>query len=103
LALAGAASLGNFAFGTAPPRRLLEEGGFRWEGFRRWLMGTLLALLIEINTEATPAGRWVIRHFERTDDDRRATSKALVHSAYDDPRVIDDLIRWLDSYLHCKE
>ncbi len=91
LGLAGAASLGNFAFGTTPSLGIDEERG----SFSRWLAGTLLALLIEINTEATPAGRWVIRQFEPTDDDRRADSNVLVHSAYGDPVVIENLIQWL--------
>ena len=46
------------------------------------------------NAEATPRGLWIVRQLESTDDDRRADNNALVHSAYDDPRVIDDLIFW---------
>ena len=91
LGLTGAASLGNFAFGTTPSLGIYEERG----GVRRWLAGTLLALLIEINTEATPAGRWDVWQLKPTDDDRRADSNVLVHSAYGDPVVIEKLIQWL--------
>jgi hypothetical protein len=97
LALAGAASLTSFAFGTKPPRSALEGSNIRWGRFRLWLGGMILALSIEIHTEASPAGLWPIRLFEPTPDDRRADTKTLVHSAYDDPAVITDLIRWIDA------
>jgi hypothetical protein len=97
--------------------------------FKRWLLGTLLALQLDLNVEATPPGRWVIQQFVRAYDEdptkrmweffgggalgvledllpsgRFATphidddnprSKALLHSLYDDPRVIDAIIKWL--------
>ena len=91
LGLLGAASVGVFAFGTNPPRNLFEGSDTR----ASWLFGIVLALSIEINTEAMPAGGWFVRQFERTTDDCRADSKTLVHSAYDDPRVINDLIWWI--------
>jgi hypothetical protein len=95
LGLAGVASVGSSAFGTNAPRSFYEAAGIRVGGFVRWLFNIVLALSIEINAEATPAGRWVIRQFERTGDECRANSKTLVHSAYNDPAVIDDLIRWI--------
>ena len=62
----------------------------RW--WVRWIGGVFIATMIETHAEVSPPGRWVIRYFEHTEADRRADNKSLVHSAYDDPRVVDELI-----------
>lgn len=90
----GATFLEVFAFGSIPPATFQGEA-VPFRRSLRWLSGLLLAMLIEINAEVTPLGRWFVRQFDQTDDERRANSTALAHSPYDDPRVIRDLIRWI--------
>jgi hypothetical protein len=99
--VASAISLSTFAFGTAPSRDFLVVEEIRARNVSRLFLGWLLALLVEINTEVTPAGDWVIRQFEPTDIDRRADNMSLIHSAYVDPRVIDQLVLWIAASTGC--
>ena len=88
LGLAGAMSLGTVAFGTIPSKVLVGMGRLRF------LSGLLLTLAVNFNAEATPAGDWRVTLFERADDEH-GFGNSLLHSAYDDPRVVERLIRWV--------
>jgi hypothetical protein len=126
LLLAGAISLTSFSFGTTLPRRWLARKNLGT--FKRWIFGILLALQLDINAEVVPPGRWLVQQFVRGyDEDRTAgmleffaggalaslgiaqkdysavdnlvTSKALLHSLYDDPRAIKAIVEWVEAII----
>ena len=90
--MAAAAALVIVAFGMTLPRELFPGGRFV-----RWLCVIYITLQIEINSEVTPKGEWVVQQFDRNEDDNRATNRGLVHSVYDDKEVIKALIRWISA------
>jgi hypothetical protein len=127
LLLAGAISLTSFTNGTTIPRRWLAR---KTAGpFKRWLLGILIALQLDINAEVAPPGRWSVQQFVRSyDDDASAgmleffaggllasldiaqknystidnlvTSKAMLHSLYEDPRAIHVIVKWLRAIIN---
>ena len=83
-------ALGIISFGTVPPAFAVEPGRFA----RNWV-GAMHALLIEINTEATPAGSRTVMLLERDRVLVPEVQGVLVHSVYEDPRTHALLISWL--------
>lgn len=63
----------------------------------RWGVAILTAMLVDVNTEPSPAGDWNVVQFaeEECSVAKNQSTWALVHSTYDDPRVRDRLVEWL--------
>ena len=72
--------------------REVEQGRLRQNLLRRlkdWSVGLSIAMLVEVNTEVSPVGEWVVSQHPRSEDAN------LAHSAYDNPKVVEAVIRWL--------
>ena len=58
-----------------------------------------LALMLDVNTEATPNGKWALIQLEQDTLARDEATERLVHSAYEDPRVQDLVVEYVGGYV----
>jgi len=90
-------SLGSVGFGVVPPNEL--EMGKVW----RWITAVLSVLVVEVHAEEIPPGSWTVKLLEREGPTGEASNGALIHSAYNDPRVHEALVHWLETSSHTLE
>jgi hypothetical protein len=64
---------------------------------RRTLKATIMSFLVDINTEASPAGEHTFVQFER--DPNLDHQGAMLHSLYNDPRVRKVVAEWVKHWI----
>jgi pimeloyl-ACP methyl ester carboxylesterase len=69
---------------------------FKPSRFMLGLLRILIPFSMDLHTEATPPGAWVVYQFSGNPTASTEEDRGLVHSMYDDPRVHTLVIGWLN-------
>lgn len=85
------ACLAALWFGTGIPKRQEDPP----PKYFRWIAWLLIPIMLEVNTEVTPVGTWIVTQLDRDPGFTPQVASAMVHEIHSDPRTSKLLCDWI--------